>query len=90
MSRDLCFVLIGLTRHVTFKQFPLVDPRSHVIRLDLTEFVEAYPFADFVVERSGHVDGARHVLDSKSTALVTFGDFVTDFRSCQRENTQIR
>lgn len=41
---------------------------------------KTYSFAGLVVERSGHVNGARHVLDSESSSQVTAGDFVTDFR----------
>lgn len=44
---------------------------------------KTYSFAGLVVERSGHVNGARHVLDSESSSQVTAGDFVTDFRGWQ-------
>ena len=37
-----------------------------------------YSLPGFVVERSGDVNGAGHVLDGEGAAKVAAGDFVTD------------
>lgn len=37
----------------------------------------AYPFPSFVVQRTGHVYSAGHVLDGKCAAEVSSGDLVT-------------
>lgn len=41
---------------------------------------KTYSFAGLVVERSGHVNSACHILDSESSSQITSGDFVTNFR----------
>ena len=41
----------------------------------------SYPFPGLVIERSGNVDGSRHVLDGEGASEVAAGDFVTNSRS---------
>ena len=40
--------------------------------------IPPHPFSCLIIERSRHVDGASHVLDSEGTTDVTVGDFITN------------
>lgn len=49
-----------------------------------------YPFSGLVVERPGHINGARHILDGKRTAYVTACDLVSNTRRWKENRINIK